>query len=181
MGLWKKIKSKFSKKSKDTPKLQEIKEKAPKRYRRVKTKLNKLTDRQQNFVKAYTDPTSPGYLNKTQSAREAYNPSSTSSAANMGQNIMKKPHVNDAVREILNSSKIKDKIIRGVDKRLEDPMTHYWQPTADFWAKITGQFAPEKQIVAQVTPENRRKSYHEIAEFVREVEAGKDPVIPEKN
>ena len=44
-----------------------------------------------------------------------------------------------------------------MEKRLRDPDSKHWQPTADFYAKIRGEFAPDKSVKLTISADERKK------------------------
>lgn len=132
-----------------------------------KTAMDDLTPKQQKLVQAYTNPKKKSYLKRTEAALEAYDCSSKRSATVIGSRMLKGEKVQLAIREALHTPKIDKLLEKGVLKRLEDPGSRHWQPTADFVAKIRGDFAPEKQVQVNLTPDQRNEKYEEILNLVK--------------
>lgn len=135
----------------------------------VRKKSNKAEDRltmkQRKFVDALTDQRKPTFLSTAKAAKEAY--PEAKNARCVGYDTLQKPHVQTVLRDRLETDKVNDMIERGVLKRLEDPASRHWQPTADYVSKVKGDFAAEKHEVYAMKGEDRDRKYDDIIKLVR--------------
>lgn len=134
--------------------------------------FDKLNAREQTFVKAMVDSEAPSYMNQTKSVMTAYNPGNYDNARKMGSEVANRPRVALALKEALSTDRIDNLITKGILERLEDPGSRHWQPTADYVSKIRGDFAPEKQVIASLTPEDRDKKYQDILDLLNNTPKG---------
>lgn len=131
------------------------------------TKVKGLTLRHRMFLIHYLNPDGPTFLNATQSYYKAgYKAKTHILAQKAASHLMDNPIIYHTIKDALQSPDIDDMIQKGVKKRLEDPLTQYWQPTADYVAKVRGDFAPTQQVNMNLTPEDRNKKYDEILELI---------------
>jgi hypothetical protein len=139
-------------------------------------KLNGLTPQQREFVKAYIDKRKSTYLNMTRSAKVAYRCSSEASYQAIGSKTVRQRKVHMALKQALRNDQedIDAQIKRGIKARLKNPQSKNWQPTADFYAKIQGDFAPEKHVNVNVDPEAFGERLDYIGEKLGKLEAPKD-------
>jgi hypothetical protein len=70
--------------------------------------------------------------------------------------------------DFLHDKEIDTLITEGIEERLADPESKNWQPTVDFIAKVRGDFAPEKQITATISAEDKDQEYKKIAELIKD-------------
>lgn len=126
-----------------------------------------LSDKQLAFIFHYTDPDGEAYLDRNKAYVLAGYASKNADQVNrLSRTIIKTKKIQMALRELLQKESIDTMIADGVKKRLENPMTPYWQPTADFVAKVRGEFAPDKTVNLNLTPEDRDAKYEEIMKLV---------------
>ena len=127
--------------------------------------LSNLTIKEHKFVEALTNPDSKTYMNQGRSAEAVYDVNPLY-ARRLGSEVANRPRVAKALKEALAVPSIDDLITTGIFERLKDPSSRHWQATADFVAKIRGDFAPEKQIQVSLNPEDRDKKYQDILDLV---------------
>lgn len=135
--------------------------------KRKQTAMDKLTPKQQTLVREYTNPKKDTYLRQDKAAMVAYDCGSKRTAEVLGSRALKNENVQLAIREALHTPKIDKLLEKGILERLENPQSRHWQPTADFVAKIRGDFAPEKQVQVNLTPDQRDDKYAEILKLVK--------------
>lgn len=136
---------------------------------------DKLTYKEHKFIAAMTDPNSDTYLHQTRSAKAAYNVA-PSNANKLGSQIANRPRVALALKEALSCKEIDELVTEGVFERLKDPNSRHWQPTADFVAKLRGDFAPEKHVNVNLDPVDRDKKYQEILDLIDKKKANTNEV-----
>lgn len=127
------------------------------------------------FVEHYLDAESPTYLNGFQTAKLiaekrdlSKNKGTIQTRANK---ILKRPAVVKCIRDRLNQPDIDEMLERGVRSRLSDPEKKGWQETADFVAKLRGDFAPERHLNMEMTQEDRDQVYAEIMDKIRHAQS----------
>lgn len=147
----------------------------PKRNYKLKPKnfsLDKygLTTKERNFVRAYCSEGAPTYKHARLSAYKSHNPSSDGSADKAANVIMKRGRVRVALQNFLRDydDEIQEKIVDGIRERLKDPKKAAWLPTADFYAKIKGEYAPDKQVQISLSSEDRDARYEETKRKILE-------------
>lgn len=117
--------------------------------------------KQVRFIIAYTRSFSDTYLSARKSAVFAgYD-------QDEGTHLLNNPVINMALRELLNTAEIDGKIADGVKHRLNDPDSKNWISTADFVAKVRGDYAPERHEVMGLSAEEREKQYQDVLNKVR--------------
>lgn len=123
-----------------------------------------LTDLERKFVEAYAAPSSDCYMKTNKAAIKAGYACGKDNklAYNVGGRTLRRPRVMLALKELLNEKCIDDMIHEGVKERLKDYTSRGWISTAEFVAKIRGDFAPEKSVQLQLTQEDRASRYDEI-------------------
>ena len=142
-----------------------------------------LTPREREFIRSYCDEESPTYRHGILSAYKAYNVSSDATASGMANIVLKRGRVRMALAKYLKDydDEIQDKIVNGIRVRLEDPEKAHWLPTADFYAKIKGEYAPDKQVVMSLSPEEREERYEEIKRKITEAKERARLAMPIKD
>lgn len=129
------------------------------------------------FLIHMLNPDAPTFLNATASAEKAgYKAKSRFYLQQIASRLMDKPLIYHTIKDALKAPEIDDMIQKGVKARLEDPMTSYWQPTADYVAKVRGDFAPTQNVNVNLTPEDRNKKYEEILNLIEKKKRA--PVVP---
>lgn len=151
----------------------------PKRKRTPRPEQTKkgLTPQEAEFVKNYGSPKSPTFLNATASYREAY-PGNTQQSCQTNSSIkLRKPAIVETLKEMFDKPPIKAAIFAGMEKRLQDPFSRYFQPSAEFVARVTGDFAPEKHEVSTMKSEERDAFYLKVVEKIEK--ASNPPLLEE--
>lgn len=153
----------------------------PRKKRGTAAEIQGLTLKQRKFLAYYLDPTCKDtFLQATEAVLKAgYTCKTRHVASSMGTTLTHKPIIYMKIKEALSQDNIDDLIYRGIQLRLNDPMTPMWQPTADYVSKIRGDFAPEKHVNVNLTPEQRDEKYDEIMKLVEGKKKSID--LPESN
>lgn len=140
----------------------------PPRKTRALDKAN-LTEIEQKFVEAYVDPTKTTYRNGTRSMAVASPHTKTTALSQNGSNMIRRPQVKAALKELLDKPKYKQIIEKKLFEMLEkdDTRDRDRLGAMDFYAKITGAYSPEKHMNLNLTPEDRESKYQEILAKVR--------------
>ena len=126
----------------------------------------KMTPRQIAYLQNFLDKKSPTYFNSEKSVVAAgYNASNVKEAAKQVHNSKT---MQEALKASLKSPTIDRLLQSGILHRLQDPDSKNWQPTADFVAKIRGDFAPEKHEQTIMTQEQRDRKFEQIEALVGE-------------
>lgn len=123
-----------------------------------------LTKTQKDFVDLISDKEGQFFMNPTEAYR-LLRPKHKNHGKG-GWAMMNNPEVKRAIKDRLTDPEIDNLLEVGVRRRLEDPESPYWQPTADYIAKIRGDFAPDRQLVANVSVEDRRQKLEAIAKII---------------
>lgn len=172
-----------------TPSKKARKAQTDRRMRKAVKKLKKLqrisfleglTPKEQAFVIAYLDYNNHStFLNATGSVLVAGYNVQPKNASRLGWQMIQKEHIKNSIREALNAPEITELVTVGVKERLKTPTSPYWQPTADYVAKIRGEFAPEKQIQMTLGAPDRDQRYAEIMNIVQGKQTEAVPEAPQ--
>lgn len=138
---------------------------------------NTLTPLQERFVAAYVDKDGPGYLSSTKAYMEAQPGSKITTAQSYSSELLAKPHIKLSVKEALESAGLKEKveksllkIVDGFNEGDKNYRARDVIAVADMTYKVCGDYAPEKQVVMNLTPEARDQEYEALIKKIREAQ-----------
>jgi phage terminase small subunit len=140
-----------------------------------KGQRDRLNPTEKAFVEAYTAPDAPTTLNATQSYLRAFGGPYETARSN-GYTVTKRPQVQRAMRELLNETDIADKVRDGLNKIVSGFLYEDKYRAKDFAeaarliTEIRGDKAPDKQVILNITPEQREAEYEEITNKVLKVQ-----------
>jgi|1_EtaG_2_1085319.scaffolds.fasta_scaffold79008_2 hypothetical protein len=113
-----------------------------------------LTDKERRFMENYSKG-----KGLRESCKGVY-------ANSCGKTVLQRPRVQRVLKELIPEG-VNAKIVAGIEERLEDPMSRHWQPTADYVAKLRGDFAPDKVVSVNLSPEERNQEYDKVLDLVK--------------
>lgn len=140
---------------------------------RRKIHKRKLTPKQKKFVEAYTDVNSPTYRNGHASIKEAYPDVGDNNARSMANQNLNKPSIQKEIRELLAEDTELDRyLFDGLKYRMSDPSldNKHWQAASELFSKLKGVLAPDKQVVMNITPQERDEKYKELIDKIRKAQ-----------
>lgn len=128
-------------------------------------KRKKVTQKEKEFLELYVAKGAKTYLNHKECAKIVYGVNDSSGNA-MGYQIINKPRIKKILKEEFEDPQIDNLIVKGTLKRLKNSNSRYWQQTADYVSKIRGDFAPERTVNMNMTPEDRDNELAEVARLL---------------
>lgn len=132
-----------------------------------------LTRKEADFIKEYTNPESPGYMNGGKAAQLSCDVTTVSSARRAGHNILKRPVVQKALKDLIEETNIKTKVQEGMQKIVEGFVdrdayrARDFTDAARFIAEVCGDKRPDQHLHVNLAPEDRDKEYEAIVELVQ--------------
>ena len=135
-----------------------------------------LMPQEKAFVEAYVTPGTPAHLNATRAYMKAYNVPYESANAT-GCKVLDRPRIQKSLREMLKETDITDKVRQGLEQIVDGFVrkkpkyrAREFMEAAKLVTEVTGDKAPDRSIVMNVTPEMRQQEYADIVKLVRKTE-----------
>lgn len=127
-----------------------------------------LTDQETHFVKLYCKKGTKYFLNHYESGKKAYH-----GRASTGADLMKRPRVSMAIKNLLNNKDVDALLERGLVNSLKNPKDKNWQFAVNTILKIRGDYAPEKKVELSMSPDDLKEEMRETKNILKEVVYGR--------
>ena len=128
---------------------------------------DQLNHTETKFLEAYTKTGAKTYLDATASYEKAFEAPHATARGN-SYKVLKRPLVRKTLREMLGETDIRDKIQAGFQKIVDGFLDEDRYRAKDFSeaarmvTEILGDKSPDKQVILNLTPEDRDREYQEI-------------------